>query len=209
MPTRQTEHFALTDDCVVEIDRRDNDTWKLAFTDGSGAPVPLDLSSLIVEASSTDQKVRGLKLSPGDGPGHVLAIGWVECATHARVTLTTQGGRLERQFRFSDAALVRPEAGPTGGLYADMGHGSAIELVTRDGADWLLKFYLDGKENAAPPAELITVQAIDEDGLITAFPAKGIGGTTVLGAAVSGSPARVRLIWSHGDHGHNREFDLS
>ena len=208
MSTKQIERFALDDDYVVEIDRHNNDTWNLAFSDGSGAPLPLDLSALFVEASSSDQKVRGLKLGSGDGPGRVLASGWVEFATHARIALITAAGRLERQYRFGDAAPVRPDTGPAGGSYADMGHGAGIELTAGDTADWRLKFYLDGKEQLAPLAELITVQVIDEQGRVMVFSTKMTDDPTALAAAICGSPSRIRLVWSHGDHSHSREFDL-
>lgn len=207
-PVKQ-ERFKLADNRFMDIERRDDDGWLIAFSDHNGTPLPVP-GPFSIEASSSDRIVRNLKLSPGERPATINADGWVEFATHARIALETAEGLLRRQFRLSDAPIVGADRGPLGGEAVDMGHGASVELLRQSTGDWSIVFYEDGVEATAPEASLITVEIVDAAGDVQVFPTRGGEKPTVLVAKISGIvPARVRLAWSHGDHAHRREFDLA
>ncbi|MGA0542209.1 hypothetical protein [Neotabrizicola sp. VNH66] len=207
--TMQIERLNLGQDWRADILRQDEDSWLILFTDLAGMPRAVDCGALQVEAISSDQIARNLKLRPGATPGTVVGEGWVEFATHARISLTTPEGRLSRQHRFPDAPVVTADRGPRGGFMTDMGHGAQVEIIGQGGPVWGLVFYNGGAEGPAAPAELITLESIDAEGRIEVFAAEPTAVVTTLSVSTGDAqPVRLRLAWSHGDHAHRREFDL-
>jgi hypothetical protein len=207
--TTAADRMTLAENWIADIVRIDEDSWQIAFLDASGVARPIAVPSLSVEAISSDQIARNLKLRPGAAPNHVVAEGWVEFATHARITIAAPSGAVLRQHRFADAPVIAADAGPKGGFLADMGHGAHVEVLRAGGPDWSLVFYNGGAECPAPGAEAITLDTVDHEGRVQTFAASpSAEGSTLRVNTGDARPVRLRVSWAHGDHAHRREFDL-
>lgn len=203
------ERIDLAEDWKIGLTRQDDDSWLIAFADAAGTARPVLVPALSVEAISSDQIVRNLKLRPAGASGAIVAEGWVEFATHARISVLTPEGALRIQHRFADAPAVLADVGPRGGFLTDMGHGANVEVVKQGASGWLLVFYEGGAEGPAAPESLISLEVIDRDGNISTFAAEKTSDPSALVVnTVDANPVRLRVCWSHGDHAHRREFDL-
>lgn len=127
------ERINLAEHWKIGLTRQNDDSWLISFADAAGTARPVLIPALSVEAISSDQIVRNLKLRPAGASGAVAAEGWVEFATHARISVLTPEGSLRIQHRFADAPAVLADVGPRGGFLTDMGHGANVELVKRRG----------------------------------------------------------------------------